>query len=272
MFPCMVSGGNQLQDIDQLLLNAPATRGVTLSEVAIDTIRQTLTTVVRDELKAKDHKDLHRFRFLRAELRGMMSQADEQFAALMQTVTDEAKDGPRLFSFVPVDPGFFSKPRWISEAFRLTLWCEHARLPLPALTDDDSTGVYTIELTREWVSKAAPLLRFLTTTLSIVLPVAASATKLLMDDVAYKAIENELNAGQKTLDAMVKVGQKAVERMRLNDTPDWEERGTIRAEGGTLRALQVLLQKKDPTFGGLVRVQNKQREFLWVHSQFVGEY
>jgi hypothetical protein len=39
-----------------------------------------------------------------------------------------------------------------------------------------------------------------------------------------------------------------------------------------LRKFQVLLKEKDPGFGGLVRVQNKRREFLWVHPQFVGEY
>jgi hypothetical protein len=36
--------------------------------------------------------------------------------------------------------------------------------------------------------------------------------------------------------------------------------------------LNALLKEKDPSFGGLVRVQNKRREFLWVHEQFVGEY
>jgi hypothetical protein len=36
--------------------------------------------------------------------------------------------------------------------------------------------------------------------------------------------------------------------------------------------LQVWLKEKDPTFGGLVRVQNKRQEFLWVHPQFTSEY
>ena len=41
-----------------------------------------------------------------------------------------------------------------------------------------------------------------------------------------------------------------------------------------LRELHSLLKAKDPanSFGGLVRVQNKRREFLWVHEQFVSEY
>jgi len=27
----------------------------------------------------------------------------------------EARDGPRLFSFQPVDPGFFDRPMWINQ-------------------------------------------------------------------------------------------------------------------------------------------------------------
>jgi hypothetical protein len=48
----------------------------------------------------------------------------------------------------------------------------------------------------------------------------------------------------------------------------------IRAQDSELRELHALLKEKDPTgtFGGLARVQNKRREFLWVHPQFVGEY
>jgi internalin A len=39
-----------------------------------------------------------------------------------------------------------------------------------------------------------------------------------------------------------------------------------------LRELHALLKDKDPGFGGLVQVQNKRREFLWVHPNFVSEY
>jgi len=32
------------------------------------------------------------------------------------------------------------------------------------------------------------------------------------------------------------------------------------------------MKEKDPGFGGLVRVQNKRQEFLWVHPRFEKEY
>ncbi|MEA5628284.1 hypothetical protein, partial [Nostoc sp. UHCC 0251] len=69
--------------------------------------------------------------------------AYQQFAELMQMLTDEAKDGPRLFSFKPIEAGFFDRPKWISAKFQLTLWCEHARQPLPALNPNHKKkGVY----------------------------------------------------------------------------------------------------------------------------------
>ncbi len=39
-----------------------------------------------------------------------------------------------------------------------------------------------------------------------------------------------------------------------------------------LRQLHAWLIENDPSFGGLVRVQNKRQEFLWVHQQFEQEY
>lgn len=106
-------------------------------------------------------------------------------------------DGSRLFSFQPVDPGFFDRPKWINQKFRLTLWCEHSRLQLPSLNGEgDKRGVYDLNLPREWFVKAAPFFKVLTSTLSLVLPVASSATKLLLDDATYKGIEKELDLGQ----------------------------------------------------------------------------
>jgi len=275
-YPCHVAGCDQWQDIDHLLRNAPAARAAPTQEMLIrqfDAVRTQLGAI-REQLKMHDRKGAARFRALDQNDRRIMSQADEHFELLIQTLTDEAKEGPRLFSFEAVTPGFFDRPNWIAEKFRLTLWCERARVPLPVLNeDDDHSGVYELELTREWVKKAAPFLKGLTTTLSLVLPVASSATKLLMDDHAYKRIEKQLDFGLKCADSFLKGGEKAGTWLaRGDDAPEMEHGRAMRAEGAMLRELQVMLKERDPAFGGLVRVQNKRREFLWVHPQFVDEY
>jgi internalin A len=141
--------------------------------------------------------------------RALLSRVDEQFDGLMRALTDEAKDGPRLFSFEAVGPGFWDRPTWLSQKFRVTLWCEHSRLPLPDVAGEARRGVFELDLPHEWVTRAAPYLKFLSTTLSLVLPVAASATKLALDEAAYERIERELDFGKECAGAILKVGEHA---------------------------------------------------------------
>ncbi|MEH1813312.1 MAG: COR domain-containing protein [Nostoc sp.] len=273
-FPCPISGCGEWQNIDRLLNNAPTAQPPS-QEIIIGQLRgimQDELKVIRQDLVMYDRLDHARFQVLSQEQRTILSQVDQQFAELMQMLTDEAKDGPRLFSFKPVDPKFFDRPKWISAKFQLTLWCEHARQPLPALNPNDKKkGVYELDLPREWFTKAVPYLRILTGTLSLVLPVAGSATKFILDDTTYKAIEEQLDLGQKSIESTLKGSDMALAGKSKSDT-SFLEGDAIRAQGSILRELHALLKEKDPSFGGLVQVQNKRREFLWVHPQFVDEY
>ncbi|MEH2250889.1 leucine-rich repeat domain-containing protein [Nostoc sp.] len=273
-FLCTVSGCDEWQNIDCLLNNAPTTLPPS-QVIGIEQFRYIVKNelnVIRKDLVILDRRDQARFQSLSQEQRTILSQVDQQFAVLMQMLTDEAKDGPRLFSFKPVDPKFFDRPKWISAKFQLTLWCEHARQPLPALNPNDKKkGVYELDLQREWFTKAVPYLRILTGTLSLVLPVAASTTKFILDDTTYKAIEEQLDLGQKSIESTLKGSDMALAGKSKSDA-SFLEGDAIRAQGSILRELHALLKEKDPSFGGLVRVQNKRREFLWVHPQFVDEY
>ena len=210
---------------------------------------------------------------LSTQLRILMSQADEQYDNLLKWLSDPAKEGPRLFSFVPVNHSKFDPRSWTKERFKLILWCEHAQLPLPFLNGSGSDrGVIEIELTREWFKTAAPFLKFLTGTLSLVLPVASSGFKLAIPETIYDAMANQLDFGQEIIDASLSGTEKIVDWLDTHDDTEFERGKLISAQGSVLRELHSLLKEKDPGFGGLVRVQNKRREFLWVHEQFKGEY
>ena len=275
VFPCIVSGCDQAQDIDHLLRNAPAARRTSIEQLlsqGFDEMRSRLDGV-RVQLNQQDRDGQERFRVLDLNDRRIIGQVEDVLAELMHVLTDEAKDGPRLFSFQPVDPGFFDRPKWINQKFRLTLWCEHSRLPLPALNGKgDRRGVYELDLPREWFVQAAPFFKVLASTLSLVLPVASSATKLVLDDAAYKGIEKELDLGQKSVESMIKGGEKIGSWLGEKDAPDLEHGEAIHGRGAILRQLHAFLKQKDASFGGLVRVQNKRHEFLWVHPQFEKEY
>jgi len=272
LYPCPVC--NKWQDIDCLLRNAPAARPDSVVELLAEfgTVRAALDGA-RQQLMVLRGETMGRFDKLDLGTQRILSKVDDAFTGLMTAFTDEAKEGPRLFSFVPVDPGFLDRPKWLSEKFRITLWCERSRLPLPTLNGkDDNRGVYELSLPRDWFVTAAPFLKVLTGTLSLVVPVASSATKLVLDDAAYKGIEKQLDLGQKSLDSVLKGSGIAGDWLGHGDAPDVERGAAIEAHGAVLRQVQAWLKEKDPGFGGLVRVQNRRQEFLWVHPQFEKEY
>lgn len=271
-YPCPVC--DEWQSIDYLVRNAPAAQPVAAEVLFAEfaEIKQELVKV-RQQLTYQGEKTIGRFDRLDDRTRRILSRVDTAYTDLMQALTDEAKEGPRLFSFVPVDRSNFNPREWMRANFCLTLWCEHSRLPLPSLNGKDSKkGVYKIELTREWFKKAAPYLKLLTGTLSLVLPVASSAVKLTLDETAYKAIEEQLDFGKQVIAGTIGEGAKIGEYMGGTDTTTLEHGEAIRAQGATLRELHALLKAKDPGFGGLLRVRNKRQEFLWVHPQFEKEY
>jgi internalin A len=123
------------------------------------------------------------------------------------------------------------------------------------------------------VKKAAPYLKFVGTTLSLVLPVASSALKLSVDEATFKEFEDQLDFGKECLEATVEGGEKVNDWLGQSDSPKLEHADAVRAQGAILRELHALVKKQgDSSFGGLVRVRNKRQEFLWVHQQFEAEY
>ncbi|MBI5841651.1 MAG: hypothetical protein HZB19_16285 [Chloroflexi bacterium] len=253
--PCPVC--NEWQSIERLLHNAPAAS----KPIPVEILERQLSSI-ENKLDSVD-----------VNVRRLRSQADKNFDDLIHLLTDEAKEGPRLFSLFPLDRSKFNPKEWIREKFRLVLWCEHSRLPLPVLNNGNmKKGVYDLDLDREWFKKASPYLKFLSGTLSMVLPVASSAVKLALDKPSYEAIEEQLNFGKSIIDATLGEATKLGEFMGAADSTNLEHGVAIRSDGATLRELHSLLKSKDPGFGGLVRVMNKRQEFLWVHERFAGEY
>jgi hypothetical protein len=270
-YPCPVC--NEWLNIDCLLRNAPAARRTPIEELLAEfgSVKLELAGA-RQQFTALRGEAMGRFDNLDIGTQRILSKVDDAFTGLMKAFTDEAKEEPRLFTIEPVERSRFNPDGWVKRSFRLTLWCEHTRLPLPLINKNDDQGVYKLEMPRDWFIQAAPYLKILTGTLSLVLPVAASASKLAFDEDAYKKMENQLEIGKTCMDAILKTGEKTLEWAAEGEGPEQERGGMIRAEGAALRQLQAWLKAEDPGFGGLVRVQNKRQEFLWVHPNFAQEY
>jgi hypothetical protein len=192
----------------------------------------------------------------------------------MNTLTDEAKEAPRLFSLIPVDTKFLDNPAWIEKQFQLILWCEHSRCPLPWLnykSDNPKAGVYQISIKRDWLKKASPWIIPISKALSIGLPALNSAYQLGIDDQSYSQFKENLDFGQKSLEAVAKTSD-SFSQVSNEKLYDLEVGEVTEARGSILREFQAIIKQKDPGFGGLEKVQTNQGKFLWVHPQFVGEY
>jgi hypothetical protein len=205
-----------------------------------------------------------RFDRLGDRTRRALSGVDKTYTDLLQVLTDEAKEGPRLLSHVPIDRSNFNPRDWARAKFRLTLWCENSRQPLtsPDLNGATSTkGVYEFEFEREWFKKVAPYLKLIMGTLRLVFPVTASAIKLKINDAEYKAIEEQLNSGKSVIDAILGEATRIGEFMASADSRRIEYGEGISAQGAILRELHALLKAKDVGFGGLIRVMNSVKSF-----------
>ncbi len=260
-YPCHVC--DEWQNIECLLRNAPVARRPSVESL--------LTEGLGDVRSRLDELRQHNF-VMDQNMKRIMSQVEDAFRGVMQTIPDESKDGPRLFSLEPVEGSKFNPNGWVKKKFRVTLWCEHTHLPLPLLNKNDKEGVYEFNVTREWFVTAAPFLKVLTGTLSLVLPVAISTAKLSLGEGTYKGFERQLDFGKSCAEAMLNATDKTTDWLIEKDERDVGRTGVVRAHGGVLREFQTWLKKEDPGFGDLRKVLNKQKEFLWVHRDFEKEY
>ncbi|HEY1187586.1 MAG TPA: COR domain-containing protein [Gemmata sp.] len=284
--PCSTCG--EWQSIDELLRNAPAAQPDPLATLLEDGLGEVRAAVAAlGAAGGQRHAELIG-RFDQADAtadardKGQALRVEAAYDRLIRAMVDEAKEGPRLFHLEPVNPKFFSLRGWVSEKFRITLWCEHARLPLPVLnfqlgTPDETAGVYEVTVPREWFATAAPYLKRAGTVLGLVVPLAAPLMQLTLDKDVYTKLEKQLASGQKAVESVLKGTEKAVGWLEQDDAPDLDREGSsvgapVRAAGAPLRRLHAWLKEKDPGFGGLVRVLNKRNEYLWVHPRYETEY
>jgi hypothetical protein len=276
--PCPIC--NEWQSIDQLLLNAPAAaQPISNDKLYAKFIKlETEIYSIRPTLEKQHEEIIGNFAEVHTEIQELFSQAENNLNIMLQALADEAKEGPRLFSLVPVDRDKFDPRNWVTSRFRLTLWCEHSHLPLPAFNQDKKIGVYEFDLKRQWVKDAAPLIKAFTVTLKSLLPVAFSAAKLVTDAALYKDVENELDLSKACIDALISesegISELFVEGTISTDPTGLPQEKATNAQNAILRQFHALLNEVDRSrrYGDLVKVTNKQQKFLWVHEKFAGEY
>jgi hypothetical protein len=210
---------------------------------------------------------------------------------MLDAFTSEWKDGPRLFSFIPIPGKAWNPANWTAMEFRVIVWCEASRRPVPSFGDlkdpkDESKGLRgseTITLPREWVQGARKALKWSSwITLGLVAGGAPGLTGLVtatggfISSTDANAFAAELARQQKALkelaDAIPLEESKDVLRGQFsrpgadpdNDVdPDYGK--PVEGDLKLIRFLRDEFKKQDPTWGGLEARPDGKFGKIWAH-------
>jgi hypothetical protein len=190
------------------------------------------------------------------QIAGLDSRIANYFMATMRAIADEAKHGPRLFTFRSRDAHlplqqFFLRP------LELQLWCEHESHPHPV--NESDKGVYMIDQPQEWVVKIAPYANFALEVLKTVAPMVAPAINTLKGPKTTENWKDQLDLAKVIIDklpAEIKTPDRALSPGKMLSEP----------ERSGILALHRLLNELDPTQDrlGLHRVATYTGDFRWL--------
>lgn len=197
--------------------------------------------------------------------------AAEQWAAtqreirkLIALVSDEAARGPRFYTVELRDRRAWHE-RLTHVGVRVVLWCEHSRLPLYVLDGDPSSGVYEIDVPRDWLVRSAPWIKRSLKALGSIL-VPGAGLDAILPGIDPSALELHLALAEESLETITELAGEALDG--AGEQPWMASDGRSGAE---LRRLHAFLAQADPGFGGLERVRDLDK-YLWVHRSFRSEY
>jgi hypothetical protein len=109
--------------------------------------------------------------------------------------------------------------------------------------------------------------------LSLAVPIAPAAAGVLLDDATHQRLSASLNLMEKSAASFLDLTKSTGRWLRKKDVPQPAvDAMELQERTVSLRAVHALLKERDPAFGGLVRVQNRRYQYMWVHRRYVAEY
>jgi internalin A len=191
-------------------------------------------------------------REIKEQLAGLDSRVANYFMGMMRAIANEAKSGPRLFTFRAGNANLPWK-QLISRPMEIQLWCEHEGHLHPVV--ESGKGVYSIDMPYDWVVKIAPYANVALDILKTVVPIAAPAINIVTAD----AIKSELDLAKAVIDklpAEIKTPDRALSPGRM----------VSEVERSGILALHNLLKELDPSQAniGLHRVSTYTGDYRWL--------
>jgi len=187
---------------------------------------------------------------------GLNSRIANYFMATMRAIADEAKSGPRLFTFRSRETGLSPK-QLFARPLEIQLWCEHEDRPHPVI--ESGKGVYSIDQPYEWVIKIAPYANFVLDVLKTFAPMAAPAINIFKDPKITEKWKDEIDLTKAIIDKLpdgIKTSNRDLSPGKILSEP----------ERSGILALHNLLKELDPAQAkfGLHRVTTYTGDYRWL--------
>ena len=184
---------------------------------------------------------------------------------VLQAVSSEITDCPRLFTLSQENLTGFRRLRFHQRHYRIVLWCEH-----PGYWHPWHDASYSFDQPRDWFVRIGPYAALVFKALKLVVPTAASVAGVVLSNEQLKHAQHQLDL-MKTLVADLP-SQGTGSEIDLVATSS--ARQLTPAEGQAARAIRTLLFEHDRmrAFGDLRRVQAPSGEFVWVCTDHYPEY
>ena len=197
-------------------------------------------------------------REIKEHLAGMDSRIAHYFMSMMNAVADEAKNGPRLFTFRSRDAGLSPK-QLFSRPLELQLWCEAEGCQHPVI--EKGKGRYSIDQPHEWVTQIAPYANFVLDVLKTVAPIAAPAI-----NTAFGSKTTEKWGIADHLSLASAIAGKLPTEIKSSNRGLEPGKMVSEAERSGMLALHNLLREVDPSQAklGLHRVTTYTGDYRWL--------
>jgi hypothetical protein len=193
----------------------------------------------------------------RKQIAGLDSRIADYFWATMHAIADEAKDGPRLFTFRTRETGFSLKPL-LSRPLEIQLWCEAEGCQHPVI--EAGKGVYPIDVPHEWLVKIAPYANFALNVLATVAPIASPAINTFFGSKTTEKwkIADQLDLANAVISKLPKIDTSIDKALSHGILSEPERQGIL--------TLHRFLNEADPTQDklGLHRVATYTGDYRWL--------
>ncbi len=197
-------------------------------------------------------------REIQEQIVGMDSRIANYFMATMNAIADEAKNGPRLFTFRERDAGFSLK-QLVARPLAIQLWCEAEGCQHPIF--ETGKGLYRVDMPHKLFVQIAPYANFALKVLATVAPIAAPAINACFGRDTTKTWDID-----RQLDLAKAIVGKLPAKIETSDRGMTPGKVLSEPERSGILLLHRFLNEVDPTQAklGLHRVATYTGDFRWL--------